>query len=201
MVDLRVLKGIVSKSFQSLMAKAKVKGARGAAATKAPTKATRGGSARGPIDAYLARLENPVARATLTRLCIQLRELLPTATETISYDMPAFRLPTGKVAAGFAFFGKSCGYYPHSGNVVPKLGALVAGYKTTKGGIAFAPDAAAEEDRDRTRSRPARRARREGARAEDPEATEEVARLRGRPHEGATQPPSLTGSGLPFVAP
>ncbi|MCB9606827.1 MAG: DUF2200 family protein [Polyangiaceae bacterium] len=139
-VDLRVLKGIVRKSFKQLTAKTYGKRARDAAATKAPKKSTRTGSAKSPIDTYLEGIENLTARATLTRLCEHLRELLPTATETISYNMPAFRLPNGKVAAGFAFFGKNCGYYPHSGNVVPKLGALVDGYKGTKGGIAFPPD-------------------------------------------------------------
>jgi uncharacterized protein YdhG (YjbR/CyaY superfamily) len=103
-------------------------------------RAKRRDSAAGPIEAYLARIDNAVARATLTRLHTQLRELLPSATETISYAMPAFRLPSGKVAAGFAFFGKNCGYYPHSGGVVPKLGALLQGYGKTKGGISFPPD-------------------------------------------------------------
>lgn len=98
-------------------------------------------SSSASIDDYLAGIDNAAARATLTRLRAQLRDLLPDATETISYRMPAFRLPNGKVAAGFAFFGKNCGYYPHSGNVVPQLGALVKGYKTTPGGISFAPDA------------------------------------------------------------
>ena len=32
------------------------------------------------------------------------------------------------------------GFYPHSGTVIPKLGALLDGYKTTKGGITFPPD-------------------------------------------------------------
>lgn len=140
-IDLRVLKGIVRKSFKTLTAKTYGERARDAAARKAPKRSTRGGSAKSPIDAYLARIESAAARATLTRLCAQLRELLPMATETISYDMPAFRLPSGKVAAGFAFFGKNCGYYPHSGGVIPKLGALLDGYKTTKGGITFPPDA------------------------------------------------------------
>jgi uncharacterized protein YdhG (YjbR/CyaY superfamily) len=138
--DLRVLKAIVRTSFKTLTKGVFGNRARDAAEVKAPKKST-GGSAAGPIDAYLARIENATARATLTQLRVQLRELLPTATETISYDMPAFRLPNGKVAAGFAFFGKSCGYYPHSGGVIPKLGALLDGYKATKGGITFPPDA------------------------------------------------------------
>lgn len=140
-VDLRVLKSIVQKSFKKLTAKTHDKRARDAVASKVPKKSMRGDSAKSPIDAYLAGIEDVTARATLTRLRAQLRELLPTATETISYDMPAFRLPNGKVAAGFAFFGKNCGYYPHSGGVVPKLGALLDGYKTTNGGITFPPDA------------------------------------------------------------
>lgn len=111
------------------------------AKTSVSSRTSRGGAAASPIDAYLASIEHAGARAVLTRLCAQLRELLPAATETIRYGMPAFRLPNGKVAAGFAFFGKNCGYYPHSGGVVPKLGALLDGYKTTKGGITFPPDA------------------------------------------------------------
>jgi len=143
-VDLRVLEGIIRKSFKKLSAG--TQGNRGdAAAKRAPEKAkgpraTRRDSAAGPIDAYLARVDDADARKTLTRLREQLRELLPTATETISYSMPAFRIPNGKVAAGFAFFGKNCGYYPHSGGVVPKLGALLAGYATSKSGVSFAPD-------------------------------------------------------------
>lgn len=96
--------------------------------------------AQSPIDEYLRALEHPRARANLTKLRAQLRRLLPGAEETISYQMPAFRLPSGEVVAGFAFFGKHCGYYPHSGRVVPALGALTAGFKTTKGGLTFAPE-------------------------------------------------------------
>lgn len=96
--------------------------------------------AQTPIDEYLSAIENPVARANLTKLRGQLRKLLPKAEETISYKMPAFRLPNGKIAAGFAFFGKNCGYYPHSGSVVPQLGELVEGYKTSKGGLTFPPE-------------------------------------------------------------
>ena len=93
------------------------------------------------IDSYLAQLRNPAAKKSLTALRAQLKGLLPTATETISYGMPAFRLESGKVAAGFAFFGKRCGLYPHSGNVIPKLGKQLAGYQTSTGGITFAPEA------------------------------------------------------------
>jgi uncharacterized protein YdhG (YjbR/CyaY superfamily) len=93
-----------------------------------------------PIDAYLTAIENAAARKTLGALRAQLRKLLPTAVETLSYGMPAYRLPNGKVAAGFAFFKQHCGYYPHSGRIVPKLRAELVGYETTTGGVTFPPD-------------------------------------------------------------
>jgi uncharacterized protein YdhG (YjbR/CyaY superfamily)/uncharacterized protein YndB with AHSA1/START domain len=92
-----------------------------------------------PIDAYLASVKDPVARKTLGALRQQLRKLLPGATETISYRMPAFRVD-GDVVAGFAFFKNHCGYYPFSGSVVPALKLEQEGYSTTKSGVTFRPD-------------------------------------------------------------
>jgi uncharacterized protein YdhG (YjbR/CyaY superfamily) len=93
-----------------------------------------------PIDDYLAKIANPAAKKALTALRSQLKKLLPRAAEELSYGMPAFRLENGKVAAGFAFFGRSCGYYPHSGNVVRKVRKELAGYDTSVGGVKFPPD-------------------------------------------------------------
>lgn len=93
-----------------------------------------------PIDTYLEMLEHPAARRTLSALRDQLRKLLPDATETISYRMPAYRLANGKVAAGFAFSGKNCGYYPHSGNIVPQLQSILSEYRTTPGAVSFPPE-------------------------------------------------------------
>ncbi|WP_164014109.1 DUF1801 domain-containing protein [Pyxidicoccus trucidator] len=92
-----------------------------------------------PIDAYLASLEDPAAKKTLGALRMQLRKLLPGATETISYRMPTFKVD-GNAVAGFAFFKTHCGYYPFSGSVVPPLKAQLAGYTTSKSGITFPPD-------------------------------------------------------------
>lgn len=92
-----------------------------------------------PIDAYLAGLENPAARKTLSALRSQLRKLLPKAEEVISYRMPAFRVD-GEVVGGFAFFKSHCGYYPFSGGVVPKLKDQLDGYATSKSGVTFPPD-------------------------------------------------------------
>jgi uncharacterized protein YdhG (YjbR/CyaY superfamily)/uncharacterized protein YndB with AHSA1/START domain len=92
-----------------------------------------------PIDAYLAGLENPAARKTLSALRAQLRKLLPKAEEVISYRMPAFKVD-GEVVGGFAFFKQHCGYYPFSGGVVPKLKDQLDGYTTSKSGVTFPPD-------------------------------------------------------------
>src|SRR5687767_11374343 len=91
-----------------------------------------------PIDAYLASVNDPVARKTLGALRLQLRKLLPGATETISYRMPAFKVD-GNVVAGFAFFKNHCGYYPFSGSVVPALKSELEGYSTSKSGVTFRP--------------------------------------------------------------
>ena len=92
-----------------------------------------------PIDAYLASLTDPAAKQTLGALRMQLRKLLPGATETISYRMPTFKVD-GNAVAGFAFFKTHCGYYPFSGGVVPVLKAELDGYTTSKSGITFLPD-------------------------------------------------------------
>ncbi|HLL05688.1 MAG TPA: SRPBCC domain-containing protein [Myxococcaceae bacterium] len=92
-----------------------------------------------PIDAYLASVSDPVAKKTLGALRLQLRKLLPGATETISYRMPAFKID-GDVVAGFAFFKNHCGYYPFSGSVVPALKPELEGYSTSKSGVTFRPD-------------------------------------------------------------
>ncbi|MFY0562246.1 iron chaperone [Archangium lansingense] len=92
-----------------------------------------------PIDAYLEGLKDPAAKKTLGALRMQLRKLLPGAIETISYQMPTFKVD-GKAVAGFAFFKTHCGYYPFSGSVVPALKAQLDGYATSKSGVTFPPD-------------------------------------------------------------
>lgn len=80
-------------------------------------------------------------RAALQALRQVIAGLLPGAEEVISYAMPGFR-QHGRVIAGYAGFARNCGYYPHSGNVIPRfaaeLGAL--GFRHTDGAIRFTPD-------------------------------------------------------------
>ena len=41
---------------------------------------------------------------------------------------------------GYAAFAKNCGYYPHSGSIVPQFAADLTAHKTTPGAIQFAPN-------------------------------------------------------------
>ena len=90
------------------------------------------------VDEYLAAAPEP-QRSTLTRLRCDLRALLPEATETISYGMPAFK-QGGKAIAGYAYFKAHCSYFPHSGTVLPAIGDDLAGYEWTKGTLKFPVD-------------------------------------------------------------
>jgi uncharacterized protein YdhG (YjbR/CyaY superfamily) len=63
-----------------------------------------------PITAHLSTLPE-TQRATLTALRATLRELIPDATECISYNMPCFKID-GVAVAGFDGFKRHCSYSP-----------------------------------------------------------------------------------------
>ncbi len=90
-------------------------------------------------DAYLSALPTD-QRALLQDLRKQLTALLPQATEVISYAMPGFRIGK-KVIAGYAGFAKHCGFYPHSGGIIPGFAAELdaLGFKHSKSGVLFTP--------------------------------------------------------------
>ena len=77
-----------------------------------------------PITAHLAKLPQP-QRDTLTALRSTLRELLPDAVESISYNMPCFKVD-GVAVAGYDGFKQHCSYFPHSGNVVAQVTGIPA---------------------------------------------------------------------------
>lgn len=93
------------------------------------------------VEAYLSALP-PDQRAALSALRAVIKARLPDHLEVISYAMPGFRKPgpKGRMVAGYAAFKVNCGYYPHSGTILPVFAADLAGYKTTKGAVSFTPD-------------------------------------------------------------
>ena len=93
------------------------------------------------VDAYIAAC-GPDQAAALQSLRAIIRRRLPDHIECLSYAMPGFRQPgkSGKMVAGFAAFARNCGYYPHSGSIVPQFAADLTGFKTTPGAIQFTPD-------------------------------------------------------------
>jgi uncharacterized protein YdhG (YjbR/CyaY superfamily) len=80
--------------------------------------------AEDPIVSHLAKLPGP-QRDTLTALRATLRELLPNATESVSYNMPCFKVD-GVAVAGYDGFKDHCSYFPHSGNVVSQISGVPA---------------------------------------------------------------------------
>lgn len=90
------------------------------------------------VDAYLAALPDD-QRACLGALRALIARGVPGATECISYAMPGFRHPSGRMVAGYAAFTRHLGLYPHSGTVMPMLAEDCAGFRTSKSGILFTP--------------------------------------------------------------
>lgn len=96
------------------------------------------------VDEYLESAPEP-HRTTLRSIRETLRLLLPDAVETISYNMPAFKV-AGKAVAGYAHFKRHCSYFPHSGSVIPELADQLDGYDWDKGTLRFPVDAPLPED-------------------------------------------------------
>ena len=91
------------------------------------------------IDAYLAgRPEDQ--RELLQRLRAQIARLVPDAEETISYDMPAFKLG-GRFLVSFAGWKAHCSIYPLTDAFLAEHEEALKGYGRTKGSLHFTPDA------------------------------------------------------------
>jgi len=90
------------------------------------------------IDAYLRGLE-PEQRRALEKLRKTIKSIVPDAEETISYNMPAFRLD-GKVIAGFIAAKDHLSYFPFSGRTVTTLKADLTEFSTSSGTIRFSVD-------------------------------------------------------------
>jgi len=90
------------------------------------------------IDEYLERVPEP-ARATLEKIRATIRSVVPPeATETISYQMPAFRYKGALVA--FAAFSDHCSFFPMSSSLLTKFQSDLKRYSQSKGTIRFPLD-------------------------------------------------------------
>ena len=86
------------------------------------------------IDDYLVSVPEP-ARSTLQKVRAAIRSALPsTATETISYKMPAFR--HGEIIIWFAAFANHCSVFP-TARVIQIFHDELKPYKVSKGTVQF----------------------------------------------------------------
>lgn len=77
-------------------------------------------------------------RDALQQVHSTIREAVPSATETISYNLPAFSL-NGKILVCFGAFKSHIGFYPGAA-AVAEFAEYLAGYKTAKGSVQFPLD-------------------------------------------------------------
>jgi uncharacterized protein YdhG (YjbR/CyaY superfamily) len=88
------------------------------------------------VDDYLATLPED-RRAGVEEIRRTIRAAAPNATETIAYNMPAFRSHGGQFLVSFAAYKSHYSLFPASGAVVEALGADVQPYLAGKGTIQF----------------------------------------------------------------
>lgn len=91
-----------------------------------------------PIDNYLADVPAE-KKAALEKLRHTILKALPKAEETISYNIPCFKL-NGRAVVGFAAFKNHCTYFTWSGSVIGKLKKDLVKFTYSKSGIHFTPE-------------------------------------------------------------
>ena len=89
------------------------------------------------IDEYLARVP-AASRAALEKLRRTIKSIVPEATETISYEVPTFKL-NGRMLVSFAAFSAHCSFFPGAGPIEAHRDELKS-FPTSKGTIRFTPD-------------------------------------------------------------
>jgi uncharacterized protein YdhG (YjbR/CyaY superfamily) len=94
----------------------------------------------GPTDVeeYLAALPEE-HRVALEKVRKTIRAAAPDATETISYQMPTYKL-RGRVLVYYAAFKDHCSLFPASEAVMEALGEELKPYFSGKGTLRFTPD-------------------------------------------------------------
>jgi len=79
------------------------------------------------------------ARAALETLRARIKAAAPGATETISYQMPAFK-DQGRFLVSYAAFKDHCSLFPASEAVIEACGTQLEPYRSGKGTIRFTVD-------------------------------------------------------------
>jgi uncharacterized protein YdhG (YjbR/CyaY superfamily) len=87
------------------------------------------------VDAYIARHPQGV-RAILRRVRSIVRKALPAAEETISYQIPSYRLH-GTYVVYFAGWKEHYSLYPVTDRVVARVGSQLRPYQVSKGTVRF----------------------------------------------------------------
>ena len=87
------------------------------------------------VDAYLADLPAE-QRGQLQALRAKVAELAPNAFETISYNMPAFKLG-GQFLLSYAAWKRHCSVYPINDELLERYAGALDGYRRTKGSLHF----------------------------------------------------------------
>jgi len=90
------------------------------------------------VEAYLAACPAD-SRAALEHLRALIKAAAPEATETISYQIPAFRAH-GRVLVWYGAFKDHCSLFPGSMALIEALRQDLQDYDTAKGTIQFRPD-------------------------------------------------------------
>jgi len=90
------------------------------------------------VEDYLAALPEE-QRAALEKLRKTIRSAAPEATETISYQMPAFK-DRGRFLVSYAAFKDHCSLFPASNAVMDALGEELKPYFSGKGTLRFTAD-------------------------------------------------------------
>jgi uncharacterized protein YdhG (YjbR/CyaY superfamily) len=89
------------------------------------------------IDDYLSRVPAE-SRAALEKLRRTIKSIAPEALETISYEIPTFKL-NGRMLVSFAAFAEHCSFFPGAGPIELHKNDLKS-FPTSKGTIRFTPD-------------------------------------------------------------
>ena len=89
------------------------------------------------VEEYMAGVPEEY-RAALEKLRETIKAVAPEATETISYQMPAFK-DHGRLLVSYAAFKDHYSLFPMSGDVIAAIGDELKPYASGRGTIRFDP--------------------------------------------------------------